>query len=129
MITGMKQLKRTMKAMPREVKNEVRLAVGKNLTEGVKIAKVLAPDVTGETKAGIFAKFDIDGLGGSIEAAQDDKASQIEVKAKEFGRKNGDRGTTTPQPFIRPTQEYLGKRFRGRIARAINKGMKAASGG
>ena len=128
MITGMKQLKRTMKVLPLEVQSEVRRAVVKNVSEGVKIARTLAPDVSGETKSEIFAKFDIDGLGGSIEAAQPDKESQIKSKAIEFGREKGDRGTTDPQPFIRPTQEYLSKRFRGRISRAIGKGVRASGG-
>lgn len=125
----MKKLKRTMKAVPLEVQSEVRRAVVKNLSEGVKVAKTLAPDVSGETKADIFAKYDADGLGGSIEAAPSDKESQIRSKAIEFGRKQGDRGTTDPQPYIRPTQNYLEKRFKGRISRAIRKGVKAAGGG
>ncbi len=128
MITGAKQLKRTLAKAPQAVRAEVRKAVIKNVNEGVALAKTLAPDVSGETKANIRAKYDSDFLAGSVEAAAPEKREQIRAKAIEFGRKEGDKGTTDPQPYIQPTYQYLAKRFRGRISRAIGKGVRAAGG-
>lgn len=128
MILGMKQLKRTMQKAPAAVRVEARKAVIKSVTEGVALAKTLAPDVSGETKANIRAKYDTDFLAGSVEAAASAKQEQIRAKAIEFGRKKGDKGTADPHPYIQPTQEYLGKRFKGRVSRAIRKGVRAAGG-
>ncbi len=128
MILGMKKLKRTMQKAPAAVRAEARKAVVKSVNEGVALAKTLAPDVTGVTKANIRAKYDADFLAGSVEAAAAEKQEQVRAKAIEFGRKKGEKGTTDPHPYIQPTQEYLGKRFKNRVSRAIRKGVRSAGG-
>lgn len=136
MILGMKKLKRTLRNAPVKVQDEARKAVFKNTAEGVRVAKTLAPDVTGTTRDSIHAKYSADRLVGSVEAGQPTKEEQTRAKAIEFGRKQGaggkirtNRVNVPAKPFIRPAQEYLEKRFRGRLSRAINKGMRAASRG
>lgn len=129
MIAGMKRLKRTLRQAPARVQEEARKAVIKSTEEGVRIAQTLAPEVTGKTRSDIHAKYSADGLVGSVEAAEPTKEAQIRAKAIEFGREKGNRGTTTPRPFIEPTALYLGARHKRRVAGGIRKGVKAAAGG
>lgn len=132
----MKKLKRTLRQAPRKVQDEARKAVVKSTVEGVRLAKTLAPNVTGRTRDTIYAKYSADRLVGSVEAAPPTKDEQTRAKAIEFGRKKGaggkqrtNRVDVPGQPFIQPTENYLEARHARRVARGIRKGIKDASRG
>jgi hypothetical protein len=128
-LTGDRKLIMKLSQLPAIQRDYLRKTIQRNTEEGARVARALAPLGTGETKADIFTQYALDGMRASVEAAQPTKEAQIRAKAIEFGRKNGLRGTTAPQPYIRPTQEYLGKRFGRSIRRAIKKAAKEAMSG
>lgn len=134
-----KPLLKSLKDLPRAQRKHIGDTLRKSVFEGVRLAKVLAPDGNGDLKSGIHAKFERSktSFRGSIEAAPSDRESQIKALSVEFGRTGSggsrqirdannpsDKGKTDPNPFIRRTQDILGKKMKGRINRAINKAVK-----
>ena len=129
MLTGDKALIRKLSQLQPKTRAMLQRTIQRNTEEGARVARALAPAKTGETKADIFTQYSLDGMKGSVEAAQPTKEAQIRAKAIEFGRKSGIRGTTAPQPYIRPTQEFLGKKFGRSIRRAVKKAAREAMNG
>lgn len=129
MITGDKKLISKLSDLPVRVQHRVAQAVRRSTEEGARVARALAPVREGYTKGDIFTQYDVDGMRGSVEAAAPDKWSQVRAGAIEFGRKNGLRGTTSPQPYIRPAQEFLGKKFGRTIRRAVKMAAREAMRG
>jgi len=128
-ITGDKKLIRKLSDLPVKVQHRVAQAVKRNTEEGARVARALAPIREGYTKGDIFTQYEPDGMKGSVEAARPFKDEQIRAGAIEFGRKRGLRGTTAPQPYIRPAQEFLGKKFGRSIRRAVKKAAKESMNG
>lgn len=128
-VTGDKKLIKKLSDLPVKVQHRVAQAVKRNTEKGARVARALAPIREGYTKGDIFTQYEPDGMKGSVEAARPYKDEQIRAKAIEFGRKNGLRGTTAPQPYIRPAQEFLGKSFGRSIRLAIKKAAKEAMNG
>jgi hypothetical protein len=125
-VTGDKKLIRQMRKLPKAVRRNIVKTMERNTEEAARVARTLAPDVTGQTRDDIFTKYEYfaDGLRTSVEAAQPTKEAQQRALAIEFGRENGDHGTTPPQPYIRPAQGYLEKKHAASMKRAINKAAK-----
>jgi hypothetical protein len=135
-----KDVLKSFKTLPRQQRKHIGDAIRKSTLEGVRWARTLAPVDSGDLKRGIHAKFDFQpgSLRASVEAAPDDGPSQAKALSIEFGRRytrkrrvpgrNGliNRGITQAVPFMRRTQNLLGKKHAGRINRAIRKAIKEA---
>jgi hypothetical protein len=129
-VEGAKRLSRQLKDLPVEVQAEVAKTIRRNTEAGARLARQLVPVDSGELRGWIFTKYNPDGLTASVEAAPDTADAQKKARAVEFGRQKGNRGTTSPAPYMRIMQSHLGKRFRTSIKRAIKKAAKqAVSGG
>ena len=133
-----KGVARAFKKLPRKQRAYIFKAIRKSVSEGVRLAKTMAPKDTGDLAQGIHAKYELESnaLVGSVEAASSDAESQIKALSVEFGRqyKRGrrqparsgkkDKGKTSPNPFMRRTQSIIGPKHVGRIKRAMNKAAK-----
>ncbi len=125
-IEGSKRLVRKLGALPEVQRAHLRKAIAKSAEEGARVARVLAPDTTGETRANITTEYRDDGLTGEVVVIDSSASRQEKDRAYsiEHGRKKGDRGTTEGYHYVHRTREYLGKRWKGRIKRAVNKAAK-----
>ena len=127
-------VRKAMRDLPIEQRKHIGDAIKKSTAEGLRWMRTLAPSDTGELKAGMHSKYqaDSDGVIASVEAARDDKASQIKAMSIEGGRKYRDgvntayRGTTDGYHFVSRTRSLLAKKHAGRINRAIKKATKEA---
>jgi hypothetical protein len=106
-------------------------AIAKSTEEGASVARVLAPDVTGETRDNITTQYRSGGMVGEVVVIASDapRSEKDRAYSIEHGRKNGDHGTTEGNHHVRRTREYLAKRFKGRIRRAINKAAREVARG
>lgn len=125
-VEGTRRLRRQLQDLPEEIKGEITKTIRRNTEAGARLARQLVPVASGELKGWIFTKYDNGGLTASIEAAPDTAEAQKKARAVEFGRQKGNRGTTSPAPYMRIMQQHLGKRFRNNIKRAIKKAAKQA---
>lgn len=130
-VTGGKKLARQLGRLPVHIRKHVSDAVRKSTEEGAKIARTLAPVATGETKSVIHTEYKDQGMTGTVVAidtsaprSEKDRAYSIE-----HGRKKGNSGTTEGSHHIWRTRQYLAKRIRARMKRAINKAAKEAFSG
>lgn len=129
-VTGSKKLQRQLRDLPDEIHAEIEKTIRRNTEAGARMARQLVPVESGELKGWIYTKYDTeDGFRGSVEAAPATAEAQKKARAVEFGRKKGNRGTTSPAPYMRIMQRHLAKRFRGSIKAAVNKAAKRAFNG
>lgn len=129
-VTGGKKLGKQLRDLPDDVRAEVDKAIRRNTEAGARLARQLVPVESGELKGWIHTKYDQqDGLRGSVEAAPPTKEAQIKARSVEFGRSKGDRGSTSPAPYMRIMQKHLGKRFRNSIRAAIRKAVRSSMNG
>lgn len=129
-IEGADRLARKLGQLPAATRANVAKAVAKSTEEGARVARTLAPDTTGRTRAGITAEIRDGGMTGEVVVIASDasRAEKDRAYSIEHGRKRGNRGTTAGYHFVRRTRSYLGKKWRGRIKRAINKAVKEVAG-
>lgn len=125
-LEGHKKLIRQMGQLPDAQRAHLRGSVYRNTEEGARVAKTLAPDVTGETRDNITTEYRDDGMTGEVviidsDAPRDEKDRSYSI---EHGRKAGDRGTTEGYHFVWQTRKYLGKKWRARARRALNKAVR-----
>ncbi|MFG6550298.1 hypothetical protein ACGYLV_14655 [Sulfitobacter sp. M21595] len=130
-MTGDKKLMRQLKALPENARSHLATAMRRNIEEGEKIANVLAPDVTHETRGNIYSELKDDGLTGIVYAIPSDAPQEDKDRAYsiEHGRKKGNRGTTEGHKYMWQTRQYLQKKFRGRMRRAVKKAVKEVTNG
>lgn len=121
-----RKLRRQLKSLKGATRKHVTDAIEKSTHEGVRVAKVLAPDVSGETKQEIRAEFKDQGMVGEVVAIDSDASRGDKDRAYsiEHGRKVGVHGTTEGSHHIHRTRQYLGKKHKNRIRRAIRKAAK-----
>lgn len=112
-IIGADRVRRALQKMPDRMKKQVAEANQKSGAELIRIAKVLIPEVSGESRAAIVGTANLD---GSYLCDFGPKAKVIE----------GDRG---PRPFVNPALKVTRKRHSARAKRAMNKAVKEAFGG
>lgn len=129
-LEGTERLRRKLKQLPKATRKHVTRAVERNTKEGVRVAKVLAPELSGETKARITARFEEEGMVGIVEAIdpqapRDEKDRQYSI---EHGRDKGERGTTQGARYMAQTRSYMAKKAKASIKRAINKAAKEVAG-
>lgn len=125
-----RRLIRALSDLPEAQKKHVRKAVRKNTEEGARVVSRLAPNVTGRTRAEIGTKFHDDGMTGEIVVVDSDAPRKDKDRAYsiEHGRSGGPRGPMAGFHHVRSTKVYLGKRWKGRVARAIRRAVKEVSG-
>jgi len=129
-VSGDRRLRRQLRELPEEVRNEVEKIIRRNTEAGARLARKLVPVDSGQLKAWIFTKYDTEnGFRGSVEAAPPTKEAQIKARSVEFGRTKGERGQTSPAPYMRIMQKHLGKRFRNSIRAAIRKAARRVTNG
>jgi hypothetical protein len=129
-VSGDRRLRRQLGELPDEIRKDVEKAIRRNTEAGARLARKLVPVDKGQLKAWIFTKYDTEnGFRGSVEAAPPTKEAQIKARAVEFGRTKGERGTTSPAPYMRIMQKHLGKRFRNSIRAAIRKAARRVTNG
>jgi len=125
-LLGSRKLIRQLSRLAPGVRDNLNATINKQVQKGVRIARVLVPEDTGQLKGWINGRVDVsqNGVYGIIDAAPDTPEAQKKARAVEFGRTRGDAGIAAAQPYIRPTQQYLAKGYRAAIKRAINKAAK-----
>lgn len=130
-LEGDKKLIRQLNDLPDAARERVRKAIAKSVDEGERLARTLAPDVTGETRSRITKALSEDGMWGIVIAANRKASKEIRDRqyAIEHGRKSGNRGVTYGYRFMKSTRLYLAKRFKGRIQRAIRQAAKDVTNG
>lgn len=127
-MTGGRRLVRQIKDMPEAVREEIVRQIAKTTEQAAKVARMLVPVATGELKGWIRTSYSPQGMMGVVDAApKGDRKAHAKARSVEFGRKQGERGTTAAQPYIRRAQSYVAKGFSGRIRSAIRKGVKRAT--
>lgn len=137
------KLIKSMKQLPRRQRKLIGDVIRKSTLEGVRLARTMAPKDTGELAGWVHAKFykDDHAFVGSIEAAPARRDPQVKALSVEFGRtySSGKKrwgsaqiyqptGTTAEVPYIRRTQEMIGKKHKARVRRAMNKVAKEVWG-
>lgn len=130
-VEGDKKLIRQLKDLPEASKRNIRKAIKRNAQAGERVALTLAPDVTHETKGNIHVEYARDGMGAEISAIRSDAPREDKDRAYsiEWGRKAGNRGVTEGYSFMWRTRQFLGKRFKNSIRRAIRKAAKEVTNG
>ncbi|MFG6535554.1 hypothetical protein ACGYK5_17150 [Sulfitobacter sp. 1A16787] len=119
-----------MRKLPVEVRADVVKAIERNTKQGVRVARVLAPDVSGRTKREIMARFTAGGMVGIVEAIDPQAPREEKDRAYsiEHGRKKGDRGTTEGTEHMHTTRSYMAERAKKSVARAVRKAAKRVAG-
>jgi hypothetical protein len=128
-VTGALKLSKQFDKIPDTVRKNLRKSITRNTEQTARAARGLVPVLSGELKGWIFTQYADGGMSGSVEAAQPNGPDQRKANAVEFGRKNGNRGTTEAQPYIRLAQKLQGKKFANSMKAAIRRGIKEATNG
>lgn len=125
-IEGHQKLIRQLGDLPEVTRGKVVKAIHTSTEEGARVARTLAPDTTGETRAGITTEYRDKGMTGEVVVIASDAPRPEKDRAYsiEHGRKQGNRGTTEGYHFVHRTKQYLGKKHRARIKRAIRNAVK-----
>ncbi|MDO6799364.1 hypothetical protein [Shimia thalassica] len=121
-----RKLRRQLKSLKGTTRKHVTDAIEKSTHEGVRVARVLAPEKSGETKKDIHAEFKDQGMTGTVVAIESSapRAEKDRAYSIEHGRKSGGQGTTEGSHHIWRTRQYLQKKLKSRIRRALNKAAK-----
>jgi hypothetical protein len=129
-ITGQKKLIAKLGRLPDVQRAKVARAIALSTEEGARMARTLAPEDTGRTRAAISTKYAADGMAGEIVAIDPDapRAEKDRAYAIHYGRKSGDRGTTEGALYMTRTRQYLGRKMRARISRAVKRAAKEVAG-
>jgi hypothetical protein len=101
--------------------------ISKNTHEAAQVTRMLAPSQSNKTREDITTVFRDGGLTGEVVVIASDasKADKDRAYSIEHGRKAGDKGTTEGYHHVYQARKYLGKKFAGRVRRAIKKTIKA----
>lgn len=128
-VGGADKLKKQFRKMPKTVEARLVKSVRLNTERTARMARALAPVDSGELKGWIYTQYEEGGLVGSVEAAPSTKEAQIKAKSVEGGRKNGNRGTTAPAPYMNLAKKHMAPKFKNSVKAAIRKGLKEATNG
>ena len=130
-VTGANKLAKQFDKMPEAVERQIVKSIKRNTEAAARLARNLVPVATGELKGWIYTKY---GRGdheftGSVEAAPSARYEQEKANSVEFGRKQGNRGTTEAQPYIRLAQKLQRPKFNKAMKSAVKRGIKEAVNG
>lgn len=125
------KLIRQLKKLPDAQRAHIQKAIVTSTEEGARVAKTLAPNVTGDTRDEISTEYSEGGMVGTVvviasDASREDKDRAYSI---EHGRKKGARGKTQGSHHVHRTRQYLGKKWQGRIRRAVRKAAKEVARG
>lgn len=125
-VEGHDRLIRKLAALPDAQRDHIRKAIATSTEEGARVARVLSPDVTGKTRGQITTEYHDNGMVGEVVVIASDASRREKDRAYsiEHGRKKGGQGTTEGSHHVRRTRQYLAKKFRSRISRAVRKAAK-----
>ena len=123
------KLIKQLETMPAAVERNLVKSVRLNTEQAANMARRIVPVKSGELRGWIHTTYEADGLTASVEAAPPTKQAQIKAKAVEGGRQNGNRGTTSPQPYMKIARKLQAKKFGRSIKSAVRRGMKEATNG
>lgn len=128
-IEGGKKLRHQLKSLKGKARDHVVRAIARNTKEGVRVAKVLAPERTGQTKRDITARFYDGGMTGVVQAIDPDADRPAKDRAYsiEHGRKKGEHGTTAGAHHMHRTRQFLAKKHKRSIKSAVNRAAKEAA--
>jgi len=127
-IEGVRRKKVQLRNLKRAERDEIAKAVKRSTVEVKRVAKVLAPNVTGETRDRIEHEIREGGMTGIVFVEVEDRKDKDKVYSIHWGRKKGVRGTTDPKPYMHRAGVYIAKKHRGRVRRALNKAVKKVMG-
>lgn len=122
-----KKLLAQLGKLPDAQRAEMVKVIAKNTHEAAQVTRTLAPSQSGKTRDDIAVTFRDGGLTGEVVVIASDasKADKDRAYSIEHGRKKGDRGSTEGYHHVYQARKYLGKKFAGRVRRALNKAVKA----
>jgi len=123
------RLQRKLKDLKGKARDHVVRAIRRGTEEGARVARVLAPEDTGETRRGISTRYEDGGMRGIVEAAPRPatRAEKDRAYSIEHGRKRGDHGTTEGSHHMYLAKVYIAKKNEDRVNRAIRKAVKEAA--
>jgi HK97 gp10 family phage protein len=134
-LEGVKALRAKLRALPREYKSEIRLALAKSAEEVAAMARRLAPVESGALRASIGWTFGKAPEGSMVlaEGGSDDTDLRVIVYAgsdRAFYARWQEFGTVqmAANPFFFPAYRSLRRRARNRITRATRKAAKKVAG-
>lgn len=119
-----RQVKAAFKKLPAVQRKHMIDAIDKTSKDVLRFARILVPSDSGDLKSQLHIKREEGGLKVSVEAAKPTKEDQIKARAVHAGRKQGQRGTTEGNPYMRRAQKMAGVKHKGRVTRALNKAKK-----
>jgi hypothetical protein len=128
-VQGADKLAKQFRRLPKEVHTQIQKTVKSNTESGARLARNLVPVASGELKGWIYTQYENDGMTGSIEAAPSTKEAQIKAKSVEGGRKNGDRGITEAQPYMKLAAQHAAGKFNRSIQAAYRKAARMVLNG
>ncbi len=126
-IQGIEKRRKKLRDLKRNERIEVAKAVQKSTVETKRVAKMLAPVKSGETRDLIEHEMKEDGMVGIVYAGET-REEKDKAYAVEFGRGPGPHGSTDPQPYIRRAQAYIAKKHKARVRRAMKKAINRSMG-
>lgn len=128
-LRGANRLRRQLRHLQGGARDHVVRAIRRGTQEGARVARVLAPEDTGETRRGISTRYEDDGMRGIVEAAPRPatRAEKDRVYSIEHGRKRGDHGTTEGSHHMYRAKIYIAKKNKDRVKRAIRKAVREAA--
>ena len=125
-----KHVSKRLRDLPKAERAAVGKFVSKSTTQTEQIARILAPERSGQTKSDISSHTSLDGLTGVVEAIAPDapRAEKNRAFSIEYGRKKGPRGTTEGSLHMDKARQYTRKRFGKGVRRIVRGIVRRASG-
>ena len=130
-ITGVKQLNKKFKRFPKQAEIAIEKATKRTVKTGVVKAIALSPRVTGDliSKYSSHVVKNGKGIFGFINLHDKTRDSVLKFGAVSFGRKTGNRGTTTPYHIRQALMSIVAKKHKNMVKRNIKKAMKETFNG
>jgi hypothetical protein len=129
-ITGTAKLKKQLKQVAPNVREEIETSTKRAAKRFANFARKVAPQgATGETKKVINHQVNISkhGVFGFVNFAQPTKQSAVRQASINYGRVEGDRGTTSGYQYIQTTRSFIGDKYKRAVKNAVSRGVKRAS--
>lgn len=125
------KLIRQLSKLPDLQRGYLENAIAVSTEEGARVAKTLAPNTSGETRDNITTEYGDGGMTGAVVVIASDapRAEKDRAYSIEHGRKKGSRGKTRGYHYVHRTRQFLSKKHRRRIKRAVSKAAREVSRG
>jgi hypothetical protein len=124
-IEGAESLIRKLKALPKAQRDKIARAQLRSANEAKRVLQVMIPRKSGELADSVEVVVEDGGLRVAVEVGEDNRDSKIQAYTLEGGRDAGTRGGhMEAQPYAQPTRQYLGKKHKARLKRAVRQAIK-----